>query len=156
MRTPSQEFSALDMALGFLAAAIAVLAVHQGIIYLLGTYKFLPPAVQAWSMKPFGPFNVPTVLNNVFWGGLWGVLFALVWPKLPGGAMWLRGLIFGLLVLLFSNWMLLPLIKGKVFGQANQVFFAGFDPQRMLIGAAILGGFGLALGLLFGLMRGRS
>jgi len=155
MRNTSEGFTPVDLALGFLAAALAVLTVHQALVYLFGLYKLVPATVQAWSMKPLGPLNVPAVLNNVFWGGLWGMLFAVVWPRLPGGVLWLRGLVFGLLVLLIGNWLLLPLIKGTILGQANLPYFSGFDPQRMLVGAAILGGFGLMMGLLFGLMSGR-
>ena len=70
--------------------------------------------------------------------------------------MWLRGLIFGLIIAVFSNWMVVPFIKGVVFGMPNQAYFAGFVPGRMLTNLAIQGGFGAALGLLYGLMRGRD
>jgi hypothetical protein len=145
-----------SLLLGFVAAAIAVLTVHQAIVFLLATYKLLPPTSVAWSMKPFGPFGVPQIFNSMFWGGLWGALFSVVWPKLPGGAMWLRGLIFGMLIALFSNWMLVPFVKGVVFGMPNQAYFAGFVPARMLTNLGIQAGFGAALGLLYGLMRGRA
>jgi hypothetical protein len=92
----------------------------------------------------------------VFWGGLWGVLFALVYNWIPGGMSWLKGLIFGIFIVVVSNWTLLPLIKGQVFGQANQVLFGGWNPQRMLIVMAIVGAFGLALGIIYGLIRPRD
>jgi hypothetical protein len=156
MVTRTSHFSVASLAIGFIAAAIAVVTVHQGIIYALGAAKLVPATSQAWSLKPMGPFNVPTLLNGVFWGGLWGILFAAIWPKLPGGAMWLRGLIFGLLVALFSNWMLVPFIKGTLFKMPNQSFFGGYDPQRMLVTLLILGGFGLALGVIYDAMRRRA
>ena len=74
------------------------------------------------------PWGVPRLVNNIFWGGLWGALFALIYEWIPGGMSWLKGLIFGLLIVVVSNWILLPLIKGQVFGQANQVLFGGWDP----------------------------
>lgn len=148
--------SAQSLLLGFIAAAIAVITVHQVIVYLLAAYKFLPASSVAWSMRPVPPWGVPQLVNGMFWGGLWGALFAAVWPKLPGGAMWLRGLIFGLLVAVFSNWLLVPLIKGTLFKVPNQLFFGGFDPGRMLATLAIMAGFGATLGLIYGLMRGRS
>jgi hypothetical protein len=156
MASGSSNISPASLLLGFVAAAIAVVTVHQAIVYVLGMYKFLPPAVQAWSMRPVPPYDVPQIVNSIFWGGLWGALFAAIWPQLPGGAMWLRGLIFGLLVALFSNWMLLPFIKGTLLKLPNQAFFAGFDPTRMLATVLILGGFGLTLGLVYGLLRNRS
>lgn len=143
--------------LGFIAAAIAVLTVHEGVIYLLAVGGYLPPPNRAWSMTPaIPPYGVPRLLNNVFWGGLWGVLFALVYNWIPGGMSWLKGLIFGIFIVVISNWTLLPLIKGQVFGQANQVLFGGWNPQRMLIVMAIVGAFGLALGIIYGLIRPRD
>jgi hypothetical protein len=99
---------------------------------------------------------VPRLVNNIFWGGLWGVLFALLYDWVPGGVAWLKGLIFGLFIVVVSNWLLLPLIKGQVFGQPNQILFGGWNPQRMIIPLAIVGGFGLGLGLIYGLMRPKS
>jgi hypothetical protein len=139
------------MVLGFIAAAIAVLIVHEGVIYLLTQGGLIRGA--AWGMQPIPPWGVPRLINNVFWGGLWGVLFALIYEGLPGGAAWLKGLIYGLFIVVVSNWILLPLIKGQVFGQPNQVLFGGWDPRRMAAAAIIVGAFGLALGVLYGLMR---
>jgi hypothetical protein len=98
------------------------------------------------------PWGVPRLINNVFWGGLWGVLFALLYDRIPGGMAWLKGLMFGLFIVVVSNFILLPLIKGQVFGQANQVLFGGWNPQRMVIVAVIVGGFGLGLGIIYGLI----
>ena len=60
------------------------------------------------------------------------------------------------IIVVVSNWILLPLIKGQVFGQANQVLFNGWDPQRMLAVAVIIGGFGLGLGIIYGLIGPRD
>jgi hypothetical protein len=137
--------------LGFIAAAISVLIVHEGIIQLLHMAGYIPR--KGWTMTPaVAPFGVPYLVNLVFWGGLWGVLFALVYNWIPGGMAWLKGLIFGLFIVVVSNWILLPLIKGNVFGVANQVLFGGYNPTRMLIVAAIVGGFGLGLGIIYGLI----
>ena len=137
--------------LGFIAAAISVLIVHQGIIYLLTAGGFIPG--RPWSMTlTIPPYGVPYLVNSVFWGGLWGVLFALLYNWIPGGMAWLKGLIFGLFIVVVSNWILLPLIKGQVFGIPNQALFAGYNPTRMLIGALIVGGFGLGTGLIYGLI----
>jgi hypothetical protein len=141
--------------LGFIAAGITVLTVHEGIIYLLAMGGYIPN--RAWSMTPaIPPWGVPRLLNNVFWGGLWGVLFALVYNWVPGGMAWLKGAIFGLFIVVASNWILLPVVKAQVFGQPNQVLFSGWNPQRMLITIAIVVGFGLGLGIIYGLMRPRA
>jgi hypothetical protein len=143
------------MVLGFVAAAISVLIVHEGIIYLLNAAGYIPG--RGWSMTPaIPPWGVPRLVNNVFWGGLWGVLFALVYEWVPGGWSWLKGLIYGLFIVVVSNWVLLPLIKGQIFGLPNQILFGGWNPQRMLIVACIVGGFGLGLGIVYGLMRPKA
>jgi hypothetical protein len=38
----------------------------------------------------------------------------------------------------------------------DPAFFSGLDPQRMLITIAIVGGFGLGLGIVYGLIRPRT
>ena len=139
------------IAYGLIAAAIAVVVAHEGIIYVLTQSGFIRGA--PWGMQPIPPWGVPRLVNNVFWGGLWGALFALVYERLPGGMAWLKGLIYGLLIVVFSNWILLPLIKGQVFGQANLVLFGGWEPRRMIATAIIVGVFGLALGVIYDLMR---
>ena len=156
MAAGSPVISPVNLLLGFVAAAIAVVTVHQAIVYLLVMFKFLPATSQAWSMRPIAPYSVPAIVNNMFWGGLWGALFAVIWPKVPGGAMWLRGLIFGLAVALISNWILVPLIKGVLLKLPNQPFFGGFEPTRMIATLLILGGFGATLGLVYGLIRSRG
>jgi hypothetical protein len=137
--------------LGFIAAAISVVLVHESIILLLTKLEVIHGS--PWGMDGIPPWGVPRLLNNIFWGGLWGVLFALVYEWIPGGMAWLKGLIFGIFIVVISNWILLPLIKGRVFGQANQVLFGGWNPQRMLIVLSIVGGFGLALGIIYRLLQ---
>ena len=163
MTAGRNEISIGNMLLGFVAAAIAVLTVHQAIVHLLAINGVLPPPAKGWSMaeiktapaaitslfQKMGAVGLPALVNNVFWGGLWGALFAAVWPMIPGGAMWLRGLVFGLLIVLVSNWTILPLIKG-------QPLFAGMVPMRMLATVLIVGGFGTTVGLVYGMIRNKS
>lgn len=142
--------------LGFLAAAISVLVVHQGIVYVLGMSGMTRGV--PWNLQPikYGPLPwLPLLANSVFWGGLWGVVFALVYDRLPGGMAWLKGLIFGILVVIFSNWIFLPLIRQYAFNYPPQPLFAGFNgsnPMVLLPGFLILAGFGLGLGIIYGLL----
>ena len=129
---------------GFVAAAISVVLVHESIIFLLKMAGMIP--AEAWSMKPVPPYGVPTLANSIFWGGLWGVLFALIADRIPIGQMWLKGLIFGLCILVLSNWLILALIKSRPL-------FAGFDPIRMLDGVLILSGFGIAMALIYEVLQ---
>jgi hypothetical protein len=139
--------------LGFIAAVISVLIVHQTIVYVLGLYGMSRSV--PWSMRPlgYGPFPwVPTVANVAFWGGLWGILFALIYKWLPSSISWLKGLIFGLLIVLVSNWTLLPLIRQYAFNYPPQPLFSAMNPQVMLAVVLIVGGFGLGLGIIYGLI----
>ena len=123
-----------NAALGFVAAAISVLVAHQVMVLALHLIGWVPNA--PYSFRP-NPWGVPIIVNSLFWGGLWGIAFAFVAPKLPIQATWLKGIALGLIgPLLIGGWIVLAAIRG-------QPYFAGFAPQRMLIGALILGAFGL-------------
>lgn len=145
--------------LGFIAAAISVLIVHQTIVYALGMAGMTRSV--PWQMRPlgYGPVPwLPILINSVFWGGMWGVVFALIYDWLPSQSSWLKGLIFGILVVIFSNWIFLPLIRQYVFNYPPQPLFAGFNgsnPAVLLPGFLILAGFGLGLGIIYGLMARR-
>jgi hypothetical protein len=147
------------MVLGFIAAAISVLIVHQSIVYLLGTFGMVRST--PWTMRPIGYGLVPTLpllVNSMFWGGLWGVVFALIYDRLPGTWGWLKGLIFGIGVLIVSNWIFLPLIRQYVFKYPPQALFSGFNgsnPMVLLPGFLILAGFGLGLGVVYSLLTRR-
>ena len=95
-----------------------------------------------WSAAAYGPWGVPAILNAVFWGGLWGSVLALTIHRIPGKSTTLKGLIFGWLVFLFSNCLILPLIKG-------QPLFYGFEAKRMLSVFIILSGFAIATALIY-------
>ncbi len=152
---PTQGFSIRNLLLGFIAGAIAVVVVHQTIVLALVAAGLFPATAIPWNMKPYGPLGVPTIVNAMFWGGLWGALFGGIWHKLPGGALWLRGLIYGLFITVVSNWTLLPLIRAHVFGVTNAqqiALFSGGDPKRMLGVVLLIGGFGIGLALIFNLI----
>jgi hypothetical protein len=137
--------------LGVLAAALSVLFAHESVVYVLNALGRV--SRRAWTMTPaIPPFGVPYLLNLVFWGGLWGILFAFIHPLLPGRMMWLKGLICGAMVVVFGGWILVPLIKGQLLGLPNQELFSAFDPQRMLNSTLIVCGYGLGLGVIYGLI----
>ena len=131
--------------MGFIAAAIAVVLVHQSIVFLLNTAGIWDKA--PWSTAPTGPWGVPSILNSIFWGGLWGAVLALAFNTLPGTATWLKGLFFGWMIFLVSNCVVLPLIKG-------QPLFYSFDPAKLLSVFLILSGFGIATALIYERLRG--
>jgi phosphotransferase system glucose/maltose/N-acetylglucosamine-specific IIC component len=136
-----------NLVTGFVAAAIAVLTVHQSIVFGLDSAGVI--SREAWSVKPHGPLQIPTILNSVFWGGLWGSVLALLYNKLPGSAAWIKGLLFGWLIYFFSNNLILPLIKG------NPLFFGG-DLNQLAAVFLILSGFGMATAIIYNAFRVRD
>jgi hypothetical protein len=133
-----------NLALGFFAAAIAVVTVHQSIVFILNETGLISRT--AWSMAPHGPLAVPSLLNAVFWGGLWGALLVLLYDNLPGRGPLPKGLLFGWAIYLFSNNIILPLIKG-------QPLFYGGDVNQLLAVFLILSGFGMATAFIYSLLR---
>jgi hypothetical protein len=132
--------------LGFAAACLSVALFHQTVIYALS--HVIAPQWVAWSTAPVGPYAAPAILNKMFWGGLWGALFAVIWRRLPGPSLPAKGAIFALVgPLLIGRWIVVPTLK-------SQPIFADFEP--VTVGAQIFVqiAFGAGLGWIYGLLSG--
>ncbi|MGL5363263.1 MAG: hypothetical protein ACRDBH_10295 [Bosea sp. (in: a-proteobacteria)] len=137
-----------SLVFGFIAGAIAVITFHQSMVLILHLLKYLPNF--PWSFRPTGAWGVPMLLNSVFWGGLWGMVFAALLAFIPGRTLWQRGLIFGWLgPLLTGNWLLVPFFKGGPY-------FGGFVTQRMIISLLIASAFGFGLALFYRMLQKRA
>jgi hypothetical protein len=138
---------AKQLVYGFIAGALAVLAFHQVMVlalHLAGQVPNFP-----WSMRPIAPFGVPAIVNQMFWGGLWGAVFAAIGGMIPVASDLLRGVVFGLLgPWLLGNGILVPLFK-------SGTFLWGFNPQMMWRGALIGAAFGLGIAVFMRVFRGR-
>ena len=134
-----------DLLLGFIAASISVLTVHELIVLFLKLTNLLPES-SPWSLKPTGPWNVPTVLNSVFWGGLWGVFYAIIHDTIDFAQVWEKGLLFGLFIAVISNFTVLPLIRKKPL-------FMDFKIKVIICVLVILSGFGISTAVLFDRLR---
>lgn len=115
--------------LGFIAAVLAVLTFHQGMIQLLAS---LGLGQGAWfNTSPVPPFGVPRIVSLCFWGGLYGAVFGLMARRftLP---LWVCGLILGVIASLVgmflvawirgapiaNNWMAGPIVRSLVINGA--------------------------------------
>lgn len=131
---------------GFVAAAVSVLIFHQAMweaLHLLALPGMgMPPP---YPMDPIAPFGVPRILNLCFWGGLYGIVFGLVLPRLTPPA-WLSGLVLGVIAALVGL-LVVPAIKGLPVG-------AGF-PLGWIRSLLINGCWGLGVGLILPLMLSR-
>lgn len=130
---------------GFIAGAIATVTVHEAINYGLlqaGIFPRVP-----WSMEPVPGFGIPQIVSDAAWGGLWGVIFALILGDVPKGSMTLKGIILGILgPALVGVFILVPILTSKF-----PLFFNG---DTNMIGSVllILAGFGAATAWLYGFM----
>jgi hypothetical protein len=142
------EISLKHLALGFIAGAIAVVTVHDLIRYILYAMGLFPLA--PWSMQPSAVTGVPQFVSDMFWGGLWGVLFVLLLGMIPGGSLPIQGLIFGIVApAILGVFILVPLITGRF-----PLFFGG-DPKLIVSVLLILAGWGVATGWLYGFLASK-
>ena len=123
--------------LGFVVAAIAVLTFHQGMIFALGQFGLVRATV--YNLTLVGPLRVPLIVNLMFWGGLYGAVFGVLWPRFTWPA-WACGLILGIIASLVSMFIVSPL-KGGPFG-------AGWQAWPMARNLLINGFWGLGVGLI--------
>ncbi len=129
----------LRAAFGFVAAVLSVLIFHQGMWAALHALALpglgMPPA---WPTDPIPPWGVPRIVNLCFWGGLYGIVFGLILPRLTA-PLWFRGLCLGIIASLVGL-LVVPAIKGLPIG-------GGF-PQSWVLTFLINGFWGLGVGLI--------
>ncbi|MBM3598508.1 MAG: hypothetical protein FJX35_09865 [Alphaproteobacteria bacterium] len=128
---------------GFLAGALAVFIFHQLTIFVLGQFGLT--SGQIYSFQGVPPLGVPRILNAAFWGGLWGVVFALVALRLPlGRTYWLSGFALGCMATLVA-WFIVAPIKGNLAA-------AGWVPTRMMTSIIIHGMFGVGVAVFYAVL----
>jgi hypothetical protein len=140
---------------GFIAGFFATLVFHQlmlALLWGLGLAPFPP-----YSMTLTHPFGIPAVFSLSFWGGVWGILFALIHGGFPRrGAYWMAAFFFGaILPSLVALLVVLPL-KGRAMG-------GGWHLSLLLTAFLVNGAWGIGTGLIlkalsagFGVTRDRK
>jgi hypothetical protein len=125
-RAPAPKVSPRLVATAFFAGALAVPLFHQVLFLLLYLLGVIP--VAPFSLEPTKPFGVPEVVSASFWGGVWGVVFALTLPRFFHGlAYWLASGIFGGLALtLVYMFVVVPLKTGTLPPEMGGLFIIGF------------------------------
>lgn len=131
--------------LGSVAAEIAVLTFHQGTIWALISMGLSQGTV--YSMVPVPPLGVPRIVNLCFWGGLYGAIYGMVWPRLTIPS-WLSGLCLGILASLVGMFVVSS-IKGMPVANG----WVAWPIARSLI---INGMWGLGVGLILPLLLART
>ncbi len=124
---------------GFIAGFLGTLVFHQlmlALLWRLGVAPFAP-----FPMAPTWPFGIPAVYSLAFWGGVWGIAFALVDGRFPRkGGYWLAAFLFGaILPSLVALLVVLPL-KGRPMG-------GGWHPSLLATAFLINGAWGVGTGV---------
>ena len=127
--------------LGFISGFLATLIFHQLVLALMWGMDFAP--YKPFNLSPTNPFGIPAVISLAFWGGIWGILFALIQGGFPRGVgYWLTAFVFGgIAASLVALVIVLPL-KGQPMG-------GGWHPSMLLRAFIINGAWGIGTGLFF-------
>lgn len=114
------------LAMAFIAGVVAVPVFHQlllGLLHMAGIVPFAP-----FSTAPTKPFGIPDIVSISFWGGVWGVIFAVTVARwFSGAAYWIAAAVVGgvvlTLVFMFIVW---PLKIGGLPPNMVGLFVIGF------------------------------
>ena len=120
------QVSPATLVLAFIAGALAVPVFHQILLWILHAAGIVP--IAPFNMAPTKPLGIPAIVSISFWGGVWGVVFALTLPRwFRGTAYWIAALVAGggalTLVFMFVVW---PLKFGGFPPDPLGVFIIGF------------------------------
>jgi len=135
-RVPAAS-KAAQLLLAFIAGFVAVVLFQQGVRAALMAAG--AASSTAYSLAPAATTGVPRLVARAFWGGVWGMLLALVeWrvPRRPAYAFWIVALAFGALVPSFFAWFVVAPLKGDALA-------AGGDPLRLGVTVASNAAWGL-------------
>lgn len=119
--------------LGFVAGAIGSLVFQQAAVGILHSFGLTPGT--PFNMRPAAITGVPQFISSAFWGGLWGIAFAITASRLPPQRYWAVSLLFGAVFLPLVGWFIVAPLRGAPLG-------FGWQPQRLILSVIINGVWG--------------
>jgi hypothetical protein len=126
---------------GFIAGFLATLFFHQVALALMWGMDFAP--YKPFALTPTRPLGVPAVFSLAFWGGIWGIIFALIQGRFPRGAMyWVTATVFGGVAASLVAFVIVLPLKGLPMG-------GGWHLPGLLRAFIINGAWGIGTGLFF-------
>lgn len=131
--------------IAFVAGFISVLIFHQPMLIILKAIAIAPDKLNPYAMSSTAPFGVPRVFSLAFWGGIWGLVLAILLSKIRGLGYWLSGFILGALGPSLVNWFVVLPLKGEPVG-------GGWALPGVITALIINGVWGLGTVLLFRLL----
>ena len=137
-----------SLLLGFVAGAIATLTAHELIALGLqetGLFTRTPWPMDPVTRGPLAAHGIPQIASDTVWGGLWGIVFAMILGNPPKGALTFKGAFLGMLgPAILGVFILRPLLTGE------QALFFGGNVDILWPILVILAGFGAATAWLYG------
>jgi len=136
------------LSFGFVVGALAVILALQGAVWLMGQIGMA--AVQLFPMRAPLPAALPGLTQPAIIGGLWGLLFILIWDRwgrqgIVKGAGF--GTLFGLVGPGLVLWVVWPALRGAAL-------FEGGNAGRIAAGAALAVAFGIGLAWIGQILNG--
>jgi hypothetical protein len=133
---------------GFIAGFLATLIFHQLTLAMLWAVHIAP--FGPFSMAPTAPLGVPVVFSLAFWGGIWGIIYALVDSHFPSGkGYWLIAFLFGAIFPSLVALMVVLPLKGRPMG-------GGWHPALLITAFLINGAWGVGTGIIHKYLSRRS
>jgi hypothetical protein len=132
---------------GFVAGFLATLLFHQpglALLHRLGLFAGI-----AFDMRGVPPFGISAVVQLAFWGGVWGIAFAVLEraiARFPGGY-WPGAVLFGAVAPTLVLWFVVLPLKGVPVG-------FGFRFPGLLVAPIADGLWGLGTAVFFRLRPG--
>ena len=106
---------ALLILVAFVSGFLSVLIFHQPMLIILKAIALAPDKLTPYATASTS-LGVPRVLSLAFWGGIWGLILAVVVTWTRGLGYWLLGLIIGALGPSLVNWFIVQPLKGEAVG----------------------------------------
>lgn len=124
---------------GFAAGFIATITFHQFVLTVLWAAGVTP--MHPFAMAPSPPFGIPAVISLAFWGGIWGIVLAMVDASFPHGwGYWATAFLFGAILPSLGALLVVLPLKGRPMG--------GGWHLPLLVTAFLINGFwGLGTGI---------
>lgn len=121
---------------GFIATVVlSILMIVKAFSHWLSAFN----AIEGIHRLTGGPLVMGWVGHFAIGSILWGVLFAVLYSRLPGGQGWVRGVVFGLMAWLAMMLLFLPVAGYGFFGLAIGWPVAGLTLVLHVIYGAVLG-----------------
>ncbi|MEX1081038.1 MAG: hypothetical protein WD382_11720 [Halofilum sp. (in: g-proteobacteria)] len=131
---------------GFIAGFFATLVFHQFMVAVLwgaGVAPFAPFPVHATA-----PFGVPSILSLAFWGGVWGIVYALVDRHFARGiGYWGSAFVFGAILPSLVALLVVAPLKGA------SPTADGLPVSLLLVAVLVNGAWGVGTGVFLRLQR---